>query len=381
MSILINATNIKVGGGLQVAISVIDSLLVNPRGESIYFVTSSKVYQQLSIPEEKLKNVFVCDFCFKNVFSFIKSYKYLNKLEKKFNISVVFTIFGPSYWHPVKAKHLIGFANAWLVSPNSKAYTIFSSFIKWKQKIKNYILRKLLFKKGAVYVTETLDMQEQFCKVFKCEKDRVSVVGNCISQHFIESSEDADKFGLRDIKKFKFVTISHNYPHKNLKTIPLVGQQLEKNGFDFTFIVTIDFAEYELLDSEFKKYTTNIGPIDIIDCKAVYKACDALYLPTLIECFTVSYLEAMASNTLILTSDLPFARNICLDSAFYFNPYSVNDISEVLETVLREFYINSQLIHFKKSLYPSILLESGDNDTKVDSYMAIIKKLKGSLNV
>lgn len=381
MKVLVNATNIKVGGGLQVAVSVINSLLVNPRGEDIYFVTSPQVYQQLSIPEAQLKNVLVCSFTFNNIICFIRNYKHLTQLEKKLNIDVVFTVFGPSYWHPTKAKHLIGFANAWLVSPSSKAYSIFSRFAKWKQKIKNYILRKLLFKKGAVYVTETLDMQEQFCKMFNCEKSEISVVGNCISQHFFDSPSNNDKYGLHKIEKFKFVTISHNYPHKNLKTIPIVARKLEKRGFDCIFVVTIDADEYAQLDSEFKKYTCNIGPIDIIDCKAVYQACDALYLPTLIECFTVSYLEAMASGILISTSDLPFARDICLDSAFYFDPYSAGDISRVLEVMLIEFYRNSQLISFKKSLYPSILQKSGDNETKVDSYISIINKLKGSMYV
>lgn len=375
MNVLINATNIRVGGGLQVAVSVIDSLLINPRGENIYFVTSSQVHQQLSIPKDKLNRVLICDFNITNIFNYIKGYRYLNKLEQSFDINVVFTIFGPSYWQPSKAKHLIGFANAWLVSPNSKAYSIYNVHIKWKQKVKNFILGKFLFKKNSIYVTETIDMQNKFCNVFKCNKSRISVVGNCISQNFIDSPDNIDKYELNKIKKFKFVSISHNYPHKNLETITLIGGLLEKAGFDFVFIVTIGFDEYKLLDDEFKRYTKNIGPITIADCKGVYQACDALYLPTLIECFTVSYLEAMATNIPILTSDLPFAKNVCLDSAFYFNPYDIFDISRVIKVMLNEFFKNSTLIELKKNSYSEILKESGDNDKKVDSYMAIIKQL------
>ncbi len=49
-------------------------------------------------------------------------------------------------------------------------------------------------------------------------------------------------------------------------------------------------------------------------------------MPTLLECFSASYLEAMYMKKIIFTSDLPFAHTVCKDAAFYFAPHDVENI-------------------------------------------------------
>ena len=72
----------------------------------------------------------------------------------------------------------------------------------------------------------------------------------------------------------------------------------------------------------------NVGPVSINQCPALYHYCDALFLPTLLECFSASYVEAMYFKKMIFTSDLPFAHTVCDDSAIYFDPYDANDICD-----------------------------------------------------
>lgn len=53
-----------------------------------------------------------------------------------------------------------------------------------------------------------------------------------------------------------------------------------------------------------------------------------MFLPTLLECFSASYAEAMVMKKPILTSDLGFAHTVCKDAAVYFDPDDANDVAE-----------------------------------------------------
>ena len=59
---------------------------------------------------------------------------------------------------------------------------------------------------------------------------------------------------------------------------------------------------------------------------SLYKQCDGLLMPTLLESFSGTYVEAMYHQLPIFTSDIDFASGVCKDSAFYFNPFDEVDI-------------------------------------------------------
>lgn len=376
--VLINASNLKVGGAIQVAISLINSLLDNSRGLEAYFVVSPSVYRQLYIPKNKEHLVFICDINVKSVMDFFISRSYLFELEKKLDIDLVFSVFGPSFWNPKNAVHLMGFANAWLVSPDSPAYSKFPILKRCILRVKNYILAKALYKKENYYVTETLDVKERFCKTFLAHESVIEVVGNCLSPYFLNNKSRSPE--LDSIKKFKFLTVSHNYPHKNLNTIISVGKMLYDHGLDVIFVVTIPHNEYSKLLPDFQRFTYNLGPVSIAECPKIYNSCDALYLPTLIECFTVSYLEAMSAGIPIFTSDFSFSRNICGDLAYYFDPFDEVSIFSTLFNYLSD--INNDKLDFfeKKKFYNQRLEIFGDNEHRVDSYVKIINELLRKYN-
>jgi glycosyltransferase involved in cell wall biosynthesis len=381
MNVLINATNIKVGGGLQVAVSLIDSLLQDDRDLNLYFLVSSPIYRQINIPELKIERVFVLDIDVKKPLKLLSVILDMWGLERQFSIDVVFSVFGPNFWKPRNAKHIIGFANAWLVDPENRAYTAYSMQGRIFNKLKNYVLGYLLYNNDNHYITETRAVKTLFCKYYSCSHSQIDVVGNCVSPHF-------NNFGGRGIEhldiinKVKFLTVSHNYPHKNLDVIGVVGNMLEILNVDFVFVVTFSHQEYLAMDDDFKRHTYNLGPINIADCPSVYNSCDALFLPTLIECFTVSYLEAMATHKVILTSDLPFAHEICGDDALYFDPYDINSIYTTLKSYLVEIGSNKSISNDLLTSYNCRLEKFGDNEFRTNSYVEIIKKkFRGGCNI
>ena len=62
------------------------------------------------------------------------------------------------------------------------------------------------------------------------------------------------------------------------------------------------------------------------DVPSLYRQCDGLLMPTLLESFSGTYVEAMFHNIPIFTSNFDFARDVCKDGAMYFDPFDVQDI-------------------------------------------------------
>ncbi len=88
----------------------------------------------------------------------------------------------------------------------------------------------------------------------------------------------------------------------------------------------------------------NIGPIMPKECASLYDECDALILPTLLECFSANYAEAMFMKKPILTTDLPFAKTVCGDAALYFAALNENDAVDKVIKLVNDPYLRVQLI-------------------------------------
>jgi glycosyltransferase involved in cell wall biosynthesis len=336
--IIVDVSNIKVGGGVQVSLSFINYLESNfEHGLSVYYILSTPVFEQVSRCLDSARYT-VVDTGVYTLNPLSKSRLNIRKYIDYVNPSVVFTVFGPSFWRVRRGacNHVVGFANAWLVNPNTIAYEKFNIPSRFFVRLKNFILGKLLYSKERYYITETHDVKNKFVELFSLEEKCVEVIPNALPYMYSSDSTKLIGSTLPEIhnNSFKFITIAANYPHKNLDVIAGVGKILDSKGYDFIFYVTMRDEEYELTSCDFQRYTYNLGIIPVEDCPQYYYAADAMFLPTLLECFSVSYLEAMYCGTPIATSDFDFSREVCGEAAVYFDPLSVEDITMTLSKIM-----------------------------------------------
>jgi glycosyltransferase involved in cell wall biosynthesis len=335
LKVLIDASNIKAGGGLQVAISFISSLLKRNVDEfEVYYMVSHNVQEQL-LCKPKSDRLFVVTTDKATIVPFSYSAKRVTGIVKSINPDLVYTIFGPSFVQ-FKCKHIVGFANAWIVSPKSVAYAKFSVFKRCAVRVKNYILSRLLVDKHRFYITETEDIKEKMLEVLGINNEKVKVIPNALPYMYSEGFAQHNRPTVVDFESdfFNIITVSSNYPHKNLDIIPRVAKKMRERGYKTKFYVTIPESEYRLMPVEFIRSTVNLGLLSVEDCVQVYRDADLMFLPTLLECFSVSYLEAMYFSTPVCTSNFAFAKEVCLDAAEYFNPLDADDIFAKLEKLI-----------------------------------------------
>lgn len=126
----------------------------------------------------------------------------------------------------------------------------------------------------------------------------------------------------------KLLCLTQYYPHKNLEVFIPLAEQLKLRNDQIKIVTTISAAQgaqaKAFLDEvdarQLSDYICNIGPVDMKDIPSLFAEVDALLLPTLLESFSGTYVEAMYHQKPILTSDLDFAHGVCADCAFYFDP-------------------------------------------------------------
>lgn len=231
-----------------------------------------------------------------------------------------------------------------------------------------------LEKHADYYVTETEDASTRLAKKLKIERGKVFTVNN--AYHGIYNTPDK---WLNVSKKvtnasgFKLITISAFYPHKNLAIIPQVIDYINANypDFEFTFILTFDESKFPKLSEDQKRHLLFLGKVNIEECPPLYQQADALFMPTLLECFTVSYLEAMKMKIPILTSDLPFAYDICQDAALYFEPLNPKSVGESIFKLAKDENLRHTLIKNGSNQ----LKRFGTATDRAKSYISILEKI------
>lgn len=365
MRILINASNIHVGGGTQVALSFINFLNKFPQHEFVVFA-SQKVYSQLEISKLPQNTTIVKgDFGIKQVL--MGKGKSIRNLEKEINPSATFTIFGPSYWTP-KSPHLMGFAMPWLINPKSQAFKELSTKMWIKKSIQNFIKGYFTKRNAKYFVVETEDVKQRLKTYFNVPLANTWVADNTYNQHF-------NGIEIKPTKRtnvFELITITANYPHKNLRIIKEVIPILKTRGLKVRFTLTIPDVDFKEMFSSENEYVRNLKPVSSKDCPKHYNEADALFLPTLLECFTASYPEAMVMKRPILTSNLPFAKQICKEgNALFFDPLNPEEIANQIESLVKDDKLFDQLVEngLKR------VKEYMTSEQRAEAYISILEEL------
>ncbi|WP_253897502.1 glycosyltransferase [Pseudocitrobacter vendiensis] len=329
--LLINASNLYVGGGVQVAISLLEEFSKLDR--DYVSVVSPVVFEQLSI-KAKEKCILINTTPSK-ILNF-KGRRELDKIVLDFNIRTVLTIFGPSYWSPKNVVHIVGFALPWLIYANKNMFSILS----FKEKLKTLLLSRLqpyFYKKNADFiVTETKDASDKVKKLLSFKDCDVFTISNTLNAIFKDTIcydySIESKLPNKNDGDYWLLSISHDYPHKNMRIIYDLLELLPDN---YKFITTLPCSFTDGLSDAHKERIITLGRVNSNQCPVLYQKCDAMFLPTLLECFSASYLEAMFMKKIIITSNRDFSRSVCEKHAFYFDPLDPKDISDSILDVSR----------------------------------------------
>lgn len=358
-SFLVNASNLKNGGGLQVAKSICEQL---HQYKNHHFIIVLSTY----INDEHIaacENVEVFKY---NIPQNVKSVlfgrdEFLDRLVLEKHVDAVLTVFGPSLWRP-RVPHLCGFARAQLlkeVNPN------------YHPTLKERLIYKIWawgFRKSSkVFYTENRYISEMLPQLLKNAK--VYTVSNYYNQVYDQPEQWKRDVILPSFNGTTMLTVSSTGSHKNLGIMVPVAEYLESEhpSFRFRFVLTCNHAPFVLPDC-LKNHFVFVGNVDVTECPNLYEQADIMFMPTLMECFTATYPEAMRMDVPIVTTDLEFARGLCGDAACYYSAVEAKAAAEAIYKVATD-----------KEYAQKLVAAGKEQLKKFDNYEQRAEKLIGIL--
>lgn len=328
---LIYTANLHVGGGVQVAVSVINEISKDTDSASKFSVLASsevkKNLDQIGCQTKHFRHFSVEDHFGFSLFR--------KRVESIFiGIDSIFVVFGPLYQWFCAVPVMTGFAQPWIVYPDNELYARFSLFSTLKAKAK-FFLQKLFFRRSDLLLVELEHVRAGLLKQRMFRGSKIEVVENCISDIYFDSKCWLPIDLPDGSSVFKIGFLGRNYIHKNTSILPQVKRTLRhQHGKHVSFYVTFTKEEWELVSDEFRREVTNVGALTVAQCPSFYEFIDAVVFPSLLECFSATPLESMVMKKPLFASDRPFNRDVCGNFAYYFDPLSSDSVADAISRAI-----------------------------------------------
>lgn len=191
---------------------------------------------------------------------------------------------------------------------------------------------------AAAIIVQTPVMAARLARFYGVPESRIACIGQPPAAKF---EERLTRVPAADGDQLKLLFLAAYYPHKNHRILPAVVDQLKRRGIAHRIRIFVTLDERNAESAEVRRrlhdcpdVVTNLGTISTRDLPGVWAAADALLLPTLVESFGLTYVEALAAGRPILTSNRDFARWMCGDLALYFDPLDPASVADAIEGFL-----------------------------------------------
>jgi glycosyltransferase involved in cell wall biosynthesis len=333
-TVLVNGISARTGGGKEIFDSFLNELLNDPDPRQNFLIVSGRSHRD---GQPTTDHVAFVDLPFplqqRSALAFYYL-AYLPLLVRRHNVQLILNF--ADLVIPTSARQIYFFDWSYLVYPDSPVWRRMGSVEYLARRTKLHMIRRLLG-----YPTLTLAQSELMGERLENLPGvkRVEVVPSAISPSRFGIAEEHD-FGL-PASKVKLLCMANYAPHKNIELVLPVARLLKASGRSVTIVTTLAGSagvERRLLRAieleGLHDFVINVGAVDPSRVSALYRQCDALFFPTLLESFGLPFYEAMYLERTIITSDLDFARDACGDAAFYFDPFDPNS---ALEAILEAF--------------------------------------------
>jgi len=317
--VMINASNLHVGGGVQVATSFLGELAHMPAlPPGLVIWASDAVDNNLRKLGYDLSSLSAYEVVNSHGLNLLRS-----PLARRMQaFDAVLTIFGPLYIWKLAGVNLTGFAQPWIIYPDNEIHRSSG----WRQRLLNRLkfgLQAAFFKRADQLVVELEHVRDGLLRRGIGAELAIHVVRNCLSSLYLSPDHwQAVSVPVTNCD-LKLGFVGRNYAHKNTRIFPQVIDALRRNhGINASIYVTFTDEEWAACDDAFRAVVTNVGPLFVTQCPTFYRSMDAVIFPSLLECFSATPLEAMAMERPLFASDRPFNRDVCQGHAHYFDPLS-----------------------------------------------------------
>ncbi len=344
--IVLNTTTLNQGGVLQRIYSFIDNVVAGTFNEFEWEIfLSSRVKKEIEDREMDL-NIKSKLFSISPAKSFSVRKQIRNALNDA-KPDLVFTFAGPSYIRH-RWPELMGVADGWVTHSSSVAFRSVPRFSD-RMGLKLSALYKLIwFRRSRLFINQTETGKQGIVDRFGAKAENVYIVPNALASWYeiAESPTPRDKGEPLNIFYF-----SGAYSHKRHDVLPKLCHELRKQGEE-NFKIWITLSEENPLTKNLMSnaralnvdsHIVNFGRVPVTRGLDLYAKSHICFMPSVLETFSATYLEAMATRTPVVASDFPFAREICGDAALYVDPDNAAESAKKILKIASDGQLQQEL--------------------------------------
>lgn len=339
MKILVNGINIKVGGGITVLTNFLKAILSFSEFHNIEFyviVPSGLNYEQYNNPPVKIE--IIPEAMKSPVKRLWLDHTWLKSRIEDINPDVIFTI--GHIGVPTAYKQAILFMYPYAIYPDEK--------VVWKKlgliTQLDYKIRNMVFKQRLGYVDivfpQTEVAKKRLLKYYGKEIKEIKVIPTAFSK--IGTTDTTYSFFDKNSENVYLLCLTKYYSHKNIEILIPVAEKIKSERKNICLITTIDKTQgagaKKLLENISKlgleEIIINIGKVPMEGVPSLYTQVNALLMPTLLESFSATYIDSLSFGVPVFTSDRDFARDVCGEDAWYFDPH---DPQNIYDTIISAF--------------------------------------------
>ncbi len=183
---------------------------------------------------------------------------------------------------------------------------------------------------------------------------KIDVIYNAYDERFAIEPEEEDMARVRERYQLhdEFVLYAGNVkPHKNLERLIQAFDLVRKQGLDHLKLVLIgdDISKYSALrravhQYNLHKYVRFLGYMPEETLAVMYRLAGVFVFPSLYEGFGLPPLEAMASGTPVVTSNVSSLPEVAADAAVLVDPYDPQAIADGIYRVLTDERLRHDLV-------------------------------------
>jgi glycosyltransferase involved in cell wall biosynthesis len=208
--------------------------------------------------------------------------------------------------------------------------------------------------RAARVITVSEASKRDILRYFRVAESRIDVIYNAIDDRFWQAPDpdEIDRVRQRYQLNAPFVLYAGNIkPHKNLERL-IESFHLLRQGADFKdvqlLIIGDEISKYATLRRavhrhKLHKHVRFFGFVPDRTLAALYRLANVFVFPSLYEGFGLPPLEAMASGTPVITSDVSSLPEVVGDAALMIDPYEPAAIADAMRRVLTDDALRADL--------------------------------------
>ncbi len=200
-------------------------------------------------------------------------------------------------------------------------------------------------------VSET--SKRDILRYFRVPDHKIDVIYNAIDERFGDALPDDEIARVRERYQLNdpFVLYAGNIkPHKNLERLIEAFHSLRRGPFENVKLLIIgdEISKYATLRRavhrlKLHKHVRFLGFVPDKTLAALYRLASVFVFPSLYEGFGLPPLEAMASGTPVITSNVSSLPEVVGDAALLIDPYEPESIAEAMRRVLSDANVRAEL--------------------------------------